>query len=102
MLRPVQPTEPVSPGDHDAALARTSHLPYLVARALRAVGGADAERGLSGPAFRDMTRVAQSDPRVAEAYCRANLVDVRRAWERLREEIERQIRGLEGGIPAKS
>jgi monofunctional chorismate mutase len=85
----------VSPGDHDAALARTSHLPYLVARSLRVIGGADAERGLSGPAFRDMTRVAGSDPRMAEAYCRANLAGVRRAWEKLREEIERQIATLE-------
>lgn len=85
----------VGPGEHDAALARTSHLPYLVARSLRAIGGADAERGLSGPAFRDMTRVAKSDPRIAESYCRANLTGVRRAWERLREEIDRQIAALE-------
>lgn len=92
----------VTPDEHDAALARTSHLPYLVARSLRAIGGADSEHGLSGPAFRDMTRVAKSDPRVAEAYCRANLAGVRRAWERLREEIERQIAGLETRTEAGS
>jgi monofunctional chorismate mutase len=85
----------VDAGDHDAALARTSHLPYLLARSLRAVGGADADRGLAGPAFRDMTRVARSDPRIAESYCRANLTGVRHAWERLRAEIERQIAALE-------
>ena len=89
----------VAPGDHDAALARTSHLPYLLARALRARGEHDAGRGLSGPAFRDMTRVARSDPRVAEAYCRANLEEVRRAWEGLRDEVERLIGGL-GTDPA--
>ena len=93
---------PVSPGDHDAALARTSHLPYLVARSLRAIGGEDAERGLSGPAFRDMTRVAKSDPRIAEAYCRANLAGVRRAWERLREDIDRQIARLDALPEARS
>jgi len=92
----------VSPRDHDAALARTSHLPYLLARALRTCGEADAGRGLSGPAFRDMTRIAKSDPRVAEAYCRSNLEQVRRAWAALREEIERQIGGLEGGLQASS
>ena len=88
---------PVSPADHDAALARTSHLPYLLARALHARGERDAGRGLSGPAFRDMTRVAKSDPRIAEAYCRANLEQIRRAWNGLRDEVERQIGGLEDG-----
>lgn len=84
-----------SPDEHDEALARTSHLPYLLARALKA-GGAEAEgRGLSGPAFRDMTRVARSDPRVAEAYCRSNRAAVERAWERFRAEMEAQIRALD-------
>ena len=87
----------VTPATHDAALARTSHLPYLVARALSACGDADAARGLSGPAFRDMTRVARSDPRVAEAYCRSNLEEVRRAWALLRDDLERQISGLSSG-----
>jgi hypothetical protein len=44
-----------------------------------------------------MTRVAKSDPRVAEAYCRANLEQVRLAWEGLRNEVERQIGGLGDG-----
>lgn len=77
-----------STDEHDAALARTSHLPYLLARALSSSGGDAAARGLSGPTFRDMTRVARSDPRVAEAYCRSNFAEIRAAWENLRTGME--------------
>jgi prephenate dehydrogenase len=47
--------------EHDAAVATTSHLPYLVAAAL---AGAAREAGplalrLAGPGLRDMTRLAQ-------------------------------------------
>jgi prephenate dehydrogenase len=79
---------------HDAALARTSHLPYLVACALREVGREAFEQGLSGPGFRDMTRLAASDPRVTDAYCRANAREVVAAWRSLREAIDRAVAGL--------
>jgi monofunctional chorismate mutase len=85
----------VTPEAHDEALARTSHLPFLIARALHGVGGAAEAQGLSGPTFRDMTRVARSDPRVAEAYCRSNRDAVRRAWERFLGQMEAQFRSLE-------
>ena len=83
-----------SAAEHDAALARTSHLPYLLARALSSSGEAAAAAGLSGPAFRDMTRVARSDPRVAEAYCRSNLSEIRAAWGSFRAEMESLLGGL--------
>lgn len=76
---------------HDAALARTSHLPYVVACALARVGGAAARRGLAGPGFASMTRLAASDPRVARAYVGANRANVRRAWRELRRRIEREL-----------
>src|SRR5262245_250546 len=79
---------------HDHALARTSHLPYLVACALREVGGEASDRGLSGPGFRDMTRLAASDPRVAHAYCRANAREVSAAWQALRAAIDRSVAAL--------
>lgn len=54
--RPIE----MSPDDHDAALARTSHLPHVAAAALaRLVPQAWLE--LAGGAFRDTTRVAASD-----------------------------------------
>ncbi len=89
-----------SPEAHDAALARTSHLPYLLARALRAAGGPADRAGLAGPAFRGMTRVAASDPRVAESYCRQNLAEIRAAWESVRAEVEHLIADLSRGRAA--
>lgn len=84
----------VTPERHDAALARTSHLPYLMACALSALGGEAAGQGLSGPGFRDMTRLAASDPRIARAYCRANAREVGAAWRSLRETVDRTVEGL--------
>lgn len=86
----------VTPERHDAALARTSHLPYLVACALSEVGGTAAGEGLAGPGFRDMTRLAASDPRVADAYCRANAREVGAAWRSLRDSLDRAVEGLAG------
>jgi len=51
-----------TPGEHDAAVARTSHVPHLAAQALAGLvadGGLHA--ALAGTAFRDMTRVARAD-----------------------------------------
>ena len=51
-----------TPEEHDAAVARTSHVPHVAAQAL---AGLAAEGGLhaalAGTAFRDMTRVARAD-----------------------------------------
>ena len=87
----------VSPAEHDRALARTSHLPYVISCALRDQGAAFAGRGLAGPGFRDMTRIAASDPRVALAYCRANASEVAAAWRELRDAVDASVRGWEGG-----
>jgi monofunctional chorismate mutase len=85
----------VGPERHDEALARTSHLPYLVACALRDLGGPAAEQGLSGPGFRDMTRLASSDARMAGAYVRANRRAVGEAWRLLRDSMDHAVAGLE-------
>ncbi len=53
----------LTPAAHDAALARTSHLPHLTASALvaAAFSGSDDLTNLLGPGFRDSTRVAQGN-----------------------------------------
>ena len=83
----------VDPRTHDRALARTSHLPYLVAVALATNGRAAHKRGLSGPGFRSMTRLAASDPRVAGAYVKSNREEVARAWRELRRALDRLTTG---------
>jgi len=52
---------PMSPEDHDRALAFTSHLPHLLASAL--IGCIPPEWvSVSGPGLRDTTRIAASQP----------------------------------------
>jgi prephenate dehydrogenase len=84
----------VDPAAHDRALARTSHLPYLLSRAIAEAGRASAARGLAGPGFASMTRLAKSDPRTARAYVAANVEEVNQAWVALRSRTERALRTL--------
>jgi prephenate dehydrogenase len=51
----------MSPAAHDAALARTSHAPHVLAAALAAALRND-QRPLTASGFRDTTRIAAGDP----------------------------------------
>jgi prephenate dehydrogenase len=84
----------VRPAAHDRALARTSHLPYVLSRAIESLGRAPARAGLAGPGYRSMTRLAGSDRRMAEAYVRANAREVARAWRKLRADVEKRVERL--------
>jgi len=82
----------VAASRHDRVLARTSHLPYLVAcamvRSAVAEGISPAElRLLSAGGWRDMTRLALSNPKMAGGYVRANATEVSRALNALRREL---------------
>ena len=91
----------VRPAAHDRALARTSHLPYLVAVALAQTGRAAAARGLAGPGFRSMTRLSAMDPRVAGAYCKDNAKEIAEAWRTLRAALDASVRRLGPGGAAR-
>ena len=77
--------------EHDAAVARTSHVPHLLA-ALAAGSLVDAPSGhlaLSGQGVRDVTRVAAGDPVLYGQIVAANadqvltlLAEVRQRWTR--------------------
>lgn len=84
----------VTPARHDAALARTSHLPYVLACALLELGGAAARARLAGPGFASMTRLARSDRKMAEAYVRANAREVQQSWDELRAALDRRVASL--------
>ncbi len=63
----------MSPADHDAALARTSHLPHLIAAALAAATPADEKTlALTGPGWADTTRIASGDPELWRQIFLAN------------------------------
>lgn len=60
-------TVEMSPEQHDATIAATSHLPHLVSAMIaRLVGQSDLENvgPLSGSGFRDMTRLADGSPEI--------------------------------------
>ncbi len=65
---------PAGADEHDAAVARISHLPHLLAEALAvtaAVGG-DLALTLAAGSYRDGTRVAGTAPALVRAMCDAN------------------------------
>jgi prephenate dehydrogenase len=92
----------VTPAEHDRALARTSHLPWLVSRALAKLGGAAARSRLAGPGYTSMTRLAAADPRIPAAYTRANSANVRASWRKLRAELDREVRGCSAPVRARA
>ncbi|ADG97024.1 Prephenate dehydrogenase [Segniliparus rotundus DSM 44985] len=69
---------PALAAEHDRAVARISHLPHLLAAVLANTGAAGGELalGLAAGSFRDGTRVAGSDPALAEAMCANNTAAV--------------------------
>lgn len=66
----------VSPGRHDSLVARLSHVPQLTASALvdLAAGAGDREAllGLAAGGFRDVTRIAASNPDLWVTILRSN------------------------------
>lgn len=60
--------------NHDAAVARISHLPHILAESLAIVGdnGGALALSLAAGSFRDGTRVAGSNPSLVRAMCETN------------------------------
>ncbi len=96
---------------HDRALALTSHLPQLLSSALASIveegADADALRALSGPGYRDMTRLSGSDWRVWLDIFMTNPAEVADALERLltkltaaRDELRRHSQDGGGALAA--
>lgn len=82
----------LSPVEHDLAVARTSHLPHLLAvlAAAQLTDAVPEHLSLSGQGVRDVTRVAAGDPELYGQIIRANgatvgdlLRDVRRQLDEL-------------------
>jgi len=104
---------PAAAAEHDAAVARVSHLPHLVAAAL-AEGAASGAAGplalaLAAGSFRDGTRVAATRPALTAAMCaagggalRAELDAFAARLSRAREHLDGPdpVRGLEGWLTA--
>src|SRR5918999_1757347 len=82
----------VDPSTHDALLARLSHVPQLVASALvgqaMASGEHDALLGLAAGGFRDVTRIAASNPDLWVAILRSNQTAVLDGLDGLGKELQ--------------
>ncbi|SHE70190.1 prephenate dehydrogenase [Streptoalloteichus hindustanus] len=65
---------PATPAEHDAAVARVSHLPHVLAAVLAAVGadGGPLALALGAGSFRDGTRVMGTRPELVRAMCEGN------------------------------
>jgi prephenate dehydrogenase len=86
----------MTPDQHDRAVARTSHLPHLMASLVagRLVHAPEGHLDLSGPGVRDVTRVAGGDPALWQQIIPANaeaildlLDEVRERFDRLRAAV---------------
>lgn len=95
--------EPVrlSPVEHDRAVARTSHLPHLLA-VLTASQLADAQPdhlSLSGQGVRDVTRIAAGDPDLWTQILRANSAAVGEILRDVQADLAQLVDVLADGDP---
>ncbi|HEX2294606.1 MAG TPA: prephenate dehydrogenase/arogenate dehydrogenase family protein [Actinomycetota bacterium] len=88
----------VSPSRHDSLVARLSHVPQLTASALveLAAGAGDREAllGLAAGGFRDVTRIAASNPDLWVTILRSNKASILDALETL----DRKLTSVAGWI----
>jgi prephenate dehydrogenase len=80
----------MTPEEHDHAVARTSHLPHLLAvlTAARLTGAPPEHLALSGQGVRDVTRVAGSDPTMWQQIVTLNSDALRGVLAEVREELD--------------
>ena len=84
----------LSPEEHDTVLARSSHLPHILAAALVNVQS-DRSLDISGPGLRDMTRLAGSDPAMWTDIAEQNAHEVAKALRELGQEVLRVAQEVE-------
>jgi len=92
----------LTPQAHDQAMARLSHLPQLISVALvnAAISSSGRHLHLSGPAFRQMSRLATSPPSVWSGILKTNRRAVARAIDDFIRELRRLRASLERGPAA--
>lgn len=85
----------MDPDAHDRAVARVSHLPYLLAAAL--MGAAAEETAAAGPSFLGATRVAGSPVPMWAQICRLNRQEIVDALRAFRGKLDRLETALADG-----
>lgn len=89
----------LSPVEHDLAVARTSHVPHLLAvlAAGQLTDAVPEHLSLSGQGVRDVTRVAGGDPDLYGQIIRANAAVVGELLRGLRGQLDELIKAVDGG-----
>ncbi len=90
----------MSPAEHDAMLASTSHLPHMVAAALaRSVANGDPAKkaDFCGTGFKDTTRVASGSADMWVDIIDTNRVALEAELDRFHDELQGLIKILRGG-----
>lgn len=85
----------LSAGEHDAAVAKVSHLPHLmsVLTAGQLLDSPDEQLALAGQGLRDVTRIAGSDPRLWCQILAANADELTRLLSSVRDQINLLLAG---------
>jgi prephenate dehydrogenase len=93
----------LDPAEHDRAVARTSHVPHLMASlAAGRLSDAPAQHlALSGQGVRDVTRVAAGDPGLYGQIVAANAEAVAALLDEVREQLDEMISAVRGGDRAQ-
>jgi prephenate dehydrogenase len=91
----------LSPVEHDVAVARTSHLPHLLAvlAAGQLTNAVPEHLTLSGQGVRDVTRVAGGDPDLYGQIIRANRATVGDLLRDVRRELDELIAAIDRSSP---
>jgi len=88
-----------TPEEHDAAVARTSHLPHLLAALVagRLHDAPPAHLALSGQGVRDVTRIAGGDPALWQQIIAANTTALSALLRDVREDVDTLLQALATG-----
>lgn len=87
---------PIDATRHDAILARTSHVPHILATTIATVAErAGATDDFTGNGFRDMTRIAAGSPEMWRDITRTNRRAVAEGVSAIRAELDRFLEALE-------
>jgi prephenate dehydrogenase len=86
----------MTPEEHDAAVARMSHLPHVLAvlTAARLVDAPRDQLALAGQGLRDVTRIAAGDPRLWRQILTSNAASVTVLLKDVRADLDQLIAEL--------
>nr|WP_218910625.1 prephenate dehydrogenase [Nocardioides thalensis] len=89
----------LSPAEHDRAVARTSHVPHLLAALVAGTltGAAPEHLALSGQGVRDVTRIAGGDPVLYSQIIGGNKHAVIDVLGEIRQRLDLALEALESG-----